>query len=57
MKKIVLGSLFFGLFLVGCSSSQPQEEIVIVEPVVVEEVVIEPVEVATQPLPKPLLDK
>ena len=59
MKKLVLGSIFFSLFLVGCSSTHPQEEVVVQE-AVVEEVVVatpEPVEAPTKPLPKPLLDK
>ncbi|MGL5279414.1 MAG: hypothetical protein ACRC8M_10170 [Cetobacterium sp.] len=59
MKKLVLGSIFLSLFLVGCSNTQPQEEVVVQE-AVIEEVVVatpEPVEVSTKPLPKPLLDK
>lgn len=55
MKKLVLGSIFFSLFLVGCSSTQPKEEVVVVEEVVV--ATPEPVEAPVKPLPKPLLDK
>ena len=59
MNKLILGSIFFSLFLVGCSSTQPQEEVV-VQDTVVEEVVVatpEPVEAPVQALPKPWLDK
>ncbi|MEG0069057.1 hypothetical protein [Cetobacterium sp.] len=58
MKKLVLTSLFASLFLVGCSSTQPQEPVVVEEAVVAEQVVVvEKPEMPTQPLPKPLLDK
>lgn len=59
MKKLILGSIFFSLFLVGCSSTQPQEEVVVQETIVEEVVTVtpEPVEAPTKPLPKPLLDK
>ena len=50
MKKLILGSVFFSLFLVGCSSTPPQpepepvEEIIIVEPVQVgKEFIVVPV--------------
>lgn len=45
MKKIVLASIFFSLFFIGCSSSEPkEEEVVIVEPVAVgKEIIVTPI--------------
>ncbi|MBC2850278.1 MULTISPECIES: hypothetical protein [unclassified Cetobacterium] len=53
MKNVFLASLFFSLFFVGCSSSEPKEEPVVVE----EAVVVEPVEMGKEIMPKPTLDK
>ena len=52
MKKIVLASIFFSLFFIGCSSSQPKEE-----PVVEEVIVAEPVVVGKEVIVAPVLDK
>lgn len=53
MKNLFLASLFFSLFFVGCSSSEPKEEPVVVE----KAVVVEPVEMGKEIMPKPTLDK
>lgn len=52
MKKIVLASIFFSLFFIGCSSSEPQPE-----PVVEEVVVVEPIVVGKEVIVAPVLDK
>lgn len=55
MKKLLLGSIFFSLFLVGCSSSEPKEEVVVEETVTTPAPA--PVEMSKEVMPKPLLDK
>lgn len=52
MKKIVLTSIFFSLFFIGCSSSQPKEE-----PAVEEVVIVEPIEMGKEIMTPPILDK
>lgn len=52
MKKIILGSIFFSVFFIGCSSSQPTPE-----PVVEEVVILEPVVVGKEIIVAPVLDK
>lgn len=52
MKKVVLASVFFSLFFIGCSSSEPQPE-----PVVEEVVVTEPIVVGKEVMVTPVLDK
>lgn len=54
MKKLLLGSIFFSLFLVGCSSSEPKEEVIVDETITTAPV---PVEMSKEVMPKPLLDK
>ncbi|MGL4976784.1 MAG: hypothetical protein ACRC5G_02095 [Cetobacterium sp.] len=51
MKKLVLASVFFSMFFVGCSSSKP------VETPVEEVVIVEPMEMGKEITAKPILDK
>ncbi|MGL4863150.1 MAG: hypothetical protein ACRC4T_08530 [Cetobacterium sp.] len=63
MKKVVLASVFFSLFFVGCSSSEPKqepvvEEVVVVEPAVVgKEIIVAPIPVGKEIIVAPVLDK
>ncbi|MGL5356780.1 MAG: hypothetical protein ACRC0F_08900 [Cetobacterium sp.] len=52
MKKLVLASVFFSMFFVGCSSSKPVET-----PAVEEVVIVEPMEMGKEITAKPILDK
>lgn len=63
MKKIVLASIFFSLFFIGCSSSEPQpepvvEEVVVVEPAVVgKEIIVAPIPVGKEVIVAPVANK
>lgn len=57
MKKVVLASIFFSLFFVGCSSSEPKEEPVVEEVVVAQPVVTETVVVGKEVIVAPIPDK
>ena len=54
MKKVVLASIFFSLFFVGCSSSEPKEEPVVEEVVVAQPVVTETVVVGKEVIVAPI---